>query len=457
MKTIYNRILILFVLTALSACTLDEVDNPNAPTVSSFEDGATQQDLRLLTTGLEAVIRNDLGFHYQTVSILGREYNDLTQVDPRYTGEILVGPLDNNGFLTTRAYAAWYKVVQTANLLITAVDNSSTSLSTEALDGYRGYARTLKAYALLMVANRQFSNGIRIDVGDPDNLGNFVDYDAALAAIRDMLNDANDELDNAASEFTDDPATPADESLGEFDFALSSGFAGFDQPGTYSTFNRALAARVAIYRGDNTGALNFLADSFLDETGSLDLGPAHVFGLTGNDIANPLFYVPNQQRYMAHPSFEADAEAGDSRVTSKTGLFDPEDDPDLGPITVSFDGLTGNRQVTLYASNTSPVSIIRNEELLLIYAEANIGTDNAEAIRVLDIIRAAAGLAGSTANPAVNAEVEDEMLTQRRYSLFGEGHRWVDLRRYDRLSDLPLDRAGDARLSEFPTPFAENQ
>ncbi len=446
MKSIYNKIAFVFVLIALSACSLDEVPNPNAPTVSSFEEGASQQDLRLLTTGLEAVMRNDMGFHYQTVSILGREYNDLTQVDPRYTGEILIGPLDNNGFLTTRAYAAWYKIVQSANLLITAVDNSGTALSNEALDGYRGYARTYKAYALLMVANRQFSNGIRIDVSDPNNLGAFVGYDAALTAIRDMLDDANDELQNAASEF--------DAGEDSFDFAVSN---GFGTPSAFSQFNRAIAARTAIYQDDKAGALTLLADSFMDETGSLDAGPVHVFGLTGNDIANPLFYVPNQQRYMAHPSFEADAEAGDTRVAAKTSLFDPEDDPDEGPITVTFDGLTGDRQVTMYASNTSPVPIIRNEELLLIYAEANIGTDNAEAIRVLDIIRGAAGLGASTADPASDSEVEDEMLTQRRYSLFGEGHRWIDLRRYSRLSDLPLDRTGDARLSEFPTPFAENQ
>ncbi|MEP0987622.1 RagB/SusD family nutrient uptake outer membrane protein [Ekhidna sp.] len=444
MKTLYNKISVLFVLIALSACTLDDIENPNAPTVSSFEQGASQQDLRLLTTGLEAIMRNDLGFHYQTVSILGREYNDLTQVDPRYTGEILVGPLDNNGFLTTRAYAAWYKIVQSANLIIAAVDNSSTALSEAELDGYRGYARTMKAYALLMVANRQFTNGIRLDVSDPDNLGGFVSYDNALTAIRTMLNDANTELLNAAS------------GTDEFDFALSSGFTGFDTPSTFAEFNRALAARVAIYQDDKTAALGFLADSFLDETASLDEGPAHVFGLTGNDIANPLFYVPNQQRYMAHPSFEADAEAGDTRIAEKTSLFDPEDDPDLGPITVTFDGLSGDRQVTLYSSNVDPVPIMRNEELLLIYAEANIGTNNVEALRVLDIIRAAAGLGASAANPAVDAEVEDEMLTQRRYSLFGEGHRWVDLRRYDRLSDLPLDRTGDTRISEFPTPFAEN-
>ncbi|WP_420316181.1 RagB/SusD family nutrient uptake outer membrane protein [Ekhidna sp.] len=441
MKTIYNRLLVLFVLGALSACTLDDIQNPNAPTVSSFENGASQQDLILLTTGLEAIMRNDMGFHYQTVSILGREYNDLTQVDPRYTGELVIGTaLDNNGFLTTRAYAAWYKIVQTANVLIEAVNNSATSLSEAELDGYRGYARTIKAYALLMVANRQFSNGIRVDVDDPDNLGPFVSYAEALTAIRGMLESANTELSNAGA---------------AFDFPLSSGFAGFDTPATFAEFNRGLAARVAIYQGDDTAALGFLANSFMDEAGSMDMGPAHTFGLTGNDISNPLFYVPNQQRYMAHPSFSQDAEAGDGRVDDNTSLFD--DTGDSVTDTVRFDGLTGWRQVTQFASNVAPVPIMKNVELLLIYAEANIGTNNVEALRVLNIVRASAGLGASTANPAVDAEVVDEMLNQRRYSLFGLGHRWVDLRRYNRLSDLPLDRAGDTVAEEFPTPFAENQ
>ena len=35
----------------------------------------------------------------------------------------------------------------------------------------------------------------------------------------------------------------------------------------------------------------------------------------------------------------------------------------------------------------------------------------------------------------------DEILRQKRFSLFAEGHRWVDMRRYGRLNTLPLDLA----------------
>jgi hypothetical protein len=53
------------------------------------------------------------------------------------------------------------------------------------------------------------------------------------------------------------------------------------------------------------------------------------------------------------------------------------------------------------------------------------------------------------------AALIDEMLEQRRYSLFFEGHRWLDLRRYDTLNTLPTDRPDDDVWSSFPLPSTE--
>ena len=53
------------------------------------------------------------------------------------------------------------------------------------------------------------------------------------------------------------------------------------------------------------------------------------------------------------------------------------------------------------------------------------------------------------------AALIDEMLKQRRYSLFFEGHRWLDLRRYNRLNTLPIDRLNDDVWSSFPLPNTE--
>ena len=51
----------------------------------------------------------------------------------------------------------------------------------------------------------------------------------------------------------------------------------------------------------------------------------------------------------------------------------------------------------------------------------------------------------------------DEIVKQRRYSLFGEGHRWIDMRRWGRLNQLPIDRPGDDVWEKFPRPVSEVQ
>lgn len=418
----------------ISSCSLDEIENPNAPTVDSFSNGASQADIQLLATGLEAIMRSDLAFHYDTVGILGRDYYDLSGVDPRYTGEILKGPLDNNGFLTTRSYAAWYRIVKSANILINSVENSAAGLTDDVKNGYYGYAKTLKAYALLMVANRQYTNGIRLDVSDPDNLGPNVDYNEALTGIMTLLNEANSNLSSAGS---------------SFDTAPSSGFNGFDTPALFSSFNRGIAARVALYQGNNSEVLSLLTNSFMNFMGDLSTGPAHIFGGTGNDILNAQFHVLglSGEEYMIHDSWMADAEVNDTRVTDKSFL--------LTSGTATFDNLSADYQLAVYKSNTDPVYLIRNEELILIYAEANIGTNNSEAVDAINIIRNAAGLVNYTGGVISDDDLLDEVLNQRRYSLLAEGHRWIDLRRTGKLSSLPLDRAGDNIIDAFPTPFTE--
>lgn len=442
-KNKLSIIVLLFAATFFVSCELDELENLNNPTLESFSDGASQADVQSLAVGLESVMRNDLEFHYQTVSYLAREYYDLTGTDPRYTGEILKGPLDNNGFLTTRAYAASYRTVKAANVLITAVENSEAGFSDATKNAYYGYANTLKAYALLTVANRQYTNGIRVDVADPDNLGDFLSYDDALTFVKNLLNTANIQLNNASP---------------EFDATISSGYTNFDTPTDFVKFNRAIAARVALYQGNNTEALSFLNNSFLDLNGDMYNGVTHVFGATGNDILNAQFYVLDQsgQEFMIHDSWINNAETGDSRVVSKSNQL-------ASPAT--FDNLTASYQIAIYDNNTAPVFLIRNEELILIYAEANIGTDNPTAINAINVVRNAAGLIDYPVTGTTSDEdLIEEVLTQRKYSLLGEGHRWIDLRRLNRLTGLdqfnnpyiPLDRAGDNIIDAFPTPFSEN-
>jgi starch-binding outer membrane protein, SusD/RagB family len=118
-------------------------------------------------------------------------------------------------------------------------------------------------------------------------------------------------------------------------------------------------------------------------------------------------------------------------------------------------GLTSQYDVFVYKSNTDAIPIIRNEELILLYAEAKIQTGALlDAVTALNIIRTGNGLQPYTGAVTKDALI-DEMLYQRRYSLFFEGHRWIDMRRYNRLNQLPIDRTGDDVWVNFPIPFNE--
>ena len=106
--------------------------------------------------------------------------------------------------------------------------------------------------------------------------------------------------------------------------------------------------------------------------------------------------------------------------------------------------------------NTAPVPLIRNEELILLRAEANIGAGNIPAAADdINLIRVnSGGLEPRTDLTAAN--ILDELLKQKRYSLLFEGgHRWIDMRRYGKLGELPIDLPSHKVHDKFPIPLPE--
>lgn len=109
-----------------------------------------------------------------------------------------------------------------------------------------------------------------------------------------------------------------------------------------------------------------------------------------------------------------------------------------------------------YPSPASPIPIIRNEELILLRAEANNnpGARNAVAAAAdINFIRVNSGglAADATLAAATQPAVQDEILEQRKYSLLYEGMRWVDMRRTGRIGQIILDvPATDRVFSTLP-------
>ncbi|MGK7371577.1 MAG: RagB/SusD family nutrient uptake outer membrane protein [Candidatus Halalkalibacterium sp. M3_1C_030] len=441
----YTALLIVLVVL-VSGCDIFKIEDrpdPNNTELGTVINNPARSEVNTLVTGTESGLRTDLRIYHINTGMIGREMYRFLAAEPRNTGDLLGkgnSELDAGSFYTTRPWAAFYTNIRNANILIQSVNTiQGDALSDAEKNGVFGFANTIKGYQYLMALTMQNENGIRLqNETDIQQAGPLLSKEDAYAQIATLLDDAASDLQNAGSAFS---------------FSLSSGFDGFNTPAGFLQFNRALRARVAAYRGNFDAVLSALDDSFIDENADLGLGVYHVYSTATNDQLNPVFADPNAgsgDSWVAHPSWVTDAESGDQRVDNKVVLRDEE---------ASLDGLSSNYGLFVYQSQAAPFPIIRNAELILLRAEALAQRNNAGDLDAseddINVIRNAAGLSNYSGPLTQNALI-DEMLRQRRYELFFEGHRWIDMRRYDRLGQLPIDRAGDNVWESFPIPENEN-
>ncbi len=432
-----HLVLFAMLLGGVTSCTFDEQTDPNGPSLEGVLTGASINQLNNLVVGIESTMRNSLGIQTTASGTAARELY-LFDADPRNTANILGkngSTLENSDFYSTAAWAGRYRAIKNANILIQSANNTSAITDAQKA-GYIGFAKTVIAFELIEVLKSY--DRARVDVSDDTNLGPILEFADALAQVRNMLDDGLTDLNAAGASFI-------------FDLA---GFNGFDTPATFAEFNRGTAAVAALYAGDKASARTALAASHFDLAGDLKNGPTHVFSQSAGDLTNPVFKGPstvavpnNGDQIIVQNSWITDAEAGDTRVTSKAAVR---------PNPTSQDGLNGTHETRLYATNVSPIDMLRNEELILVYAEAQIGNDNAEAVVALNTIRNAAGLA-NYGGATDDASLVTEMLNQRRYSLWSENHRMFDLRRYNLSNTLPIDRPGDVVYNVFPVPLVDTQ
>lgn len=427
-----------FMIAALmSSCTFDEVVDPNGPSVDGVLKNASKGQLNELVVAIESTSRNGMGTEVTANGSMARELY-LFNAEPRNTGDVLGKegiPLDNNSFYSTGSWNGNYRCIKNINLLLEAASNTD-AINENEKNGYLGFAKTMMAEELIQIL-KSYGN-VRLDVADPDNLGPIVGFDEGITRILSLLEEGHQHLSNSGNSFA---------------FRLSSGFSNFDNPATFTKFNRALTGVAAVYSGDGNSALSALSNSYLDLTGNLELGPKHIYGLGGGDQGNPVFKVPstvdkpnNGDQIIVHNSWIADAEPGDLRVTKKSAIR---------PNPTSHDNLTGTHETRLYQSDISPIDFLRNEELILVYAEANILANNLQiAEDALNIIRNSANLPNYSGAQTVDA-LTTEMLKQRRYSLWAENHRMFDLRRYGLSNTLSIDRPGDQVFNVMPIPLPE--
>jgi starch-binding outer membrane protein, SusD/RagB family len=419
----------------VAGCSSFDVPDLNDPGLEDFESDPTRAKLAAAATGLLMNPRAEIGRPVGYISFLGifgRESYNLDPADDRSITELLIGPIRGDGF-GAFLWASRYNTIRLAKIVMGVLDRVP-GLTVEEQNATRGFAETIYALELLGAINTRDVLGAPLDVNDDP-----ADRPLPIASKAEVFAHIVALLDSAK--------TDLEAGGGSFPFPLSAGYADFDAPASFLKFNRALRARVAVYSGDFTGTLAALTESFLDPTGPLMLGAYYSYGTGAGDRVNRL-YDPEGRSLLAHPSIETDAQlradgTKDLRFQGKLVRVAPQ----------TLQGITSDLAFTIYNSPSAPIPIIRNEELILLRAEANMALGNlTDAIADLNLIRISSGGLPPYAGPVTPEALLDELLYNRRYSLLWEGHRWIDLRRYGRLATLPLDLPNHHRFEKMPFP-----
>ena len=441
---------------ALSACKDSTRPDLNNPSVTDFSTITDLSQVQALTVGVLNGDRGQIGNEVLYGETIGRDGYRLTGSEPRFVTELIGSAINPSDFL---GGALWpYGSIRLANIGIGGVNNAPASvLSPERQQATLGYIRTLKALLYLRIVEAHDTAGAPINVDIP-----------ATGALAPM-SCAND-VRNYIAALLDSAATNLSAGGSSFPFVLSPGFSGFDDPASFLTFNRALAAKTDIYIAFRnyaatraidgtalTAASSALAGSFMtQDAAQLDAGVAHSFTTNSGDATNPLFENPSSTVFRANPRVVTEADPGDQRVARKiiTGT----------PITQS--GVTSSYVYVVYASPSSPINIISNKELLLMQAEVLWGQGNyLGALALSNFIRVNdGGLAAKTLadfGTDVPGNLLNEILKQKRYSLLWQSpDRWLDARLFGKLNgSAPPVGVGQERtfdpIPNFPIPFNE--
>ena len=447
---------------AVAACSNRdlEIKNPNSPAI----DGATSDPtaLQLLATGLLVDQRGTRSAFITNASVLGRESYTFTPTEGRNVTHPLIGiivngvqKLDPTGF-AIGPWNAQYNALRDVYNFKNSV-NALPLLTAAQKSAALGFAETIEAMMVFEIVQTHDSLGGITEVkADAKQLAPFVSRDSMYKFVLNTLDDAASKLAAGGTAFP---------------FSLPSGFSGFTTPANFAKFTQALKAKAAAHYATSGGpatawntALTALGNSFLNAAATtlaaFDVGVYDTYG-PSPDTPNPLTQATNTNLY-AHMSFQTDAQlksdgTPDDRYTAKirTGLPSRQ-----GPVTANGP-TTGASTLgfSIWPTVSSSIPLIRNEELILLRAEARLATnDKLGAIADLNTVRQNSG--GLPASTLTVASTTDEILMgilyEKRYSLMMEGVRWIDHRRYGKLALLPLDVASGpnknfvARVNPIP-------
>jgi starch-binding outer membrane protein, SusD/RagB family len=453
----YTTLILGAAVLVAAGCKDNPVANPiDAPTVDALSGPLTRITLQQLATGALAQDRNSANVFAYAIEggIFARDVYRIDASEPRFVQETLGGNPDPGSFAGGGAWAGYYTAIRAENTLINSLANApSTEFTTAEINATRGFMRTMKGLEYWRVIELHDTVGMSIQTDDPAAVTDIKCKETVLAYIAALLDSAN-------ADFTAAGATTV------LPFTLPGGFTGFGRD--YSVvsnlvkFNRGLKGKLDFYRGLDRKA--YTASLFPTAITELTqaLGGAAPGAVPAADFQKGPYYnfvpggsenTPNtisDAKIGLNPLVGDSVQAGDTRG-SKIVPRTP-----LSGFGIST-SITYVGAVASTANQQRPLGILRDEELVLLRAQAEIEAGQlANATLDINSVRTSYGLAPVA--PATKAAAIDAVLYEKRYSLLFEGpQRFDDLREYGRLNNTYLrkETSTDPFNAALPLPRAE--
>jgi hypothetical protein len=432
----------------------------DAPVIESVTSKPlVRSSLQTLATGVLAQDRAGVvgtPTYLVLAPIMGRDAIRIDTSEPRYVGETLATNPDPGSFAGGGGFAGFYTAIRAATSLIAALPGAAEgSFTTPEVNATSGFFKTIKGLDYMRLIELRDTVGIPIQSSNSETISDVSCKTTVLNYIASLLDSANTEL-TAAGGATKVP------------FVLPTGFTAFGRD--YSSvsniqkFNRAVKGKIDVLRAidrKNPSAAR-ATDAIAELTFALGAGAGAVPASQFSVGPYYKFVIGGSE---ATPNNVSDTRLGLNLMVKDSILAtDTRASKIVSRSTLSGQGLLFSTNITCAnctattANQERPLGILRDEELVLLRAQAYIETgDLASATADLNSVHTAYG------NPAyavftTKAAAISALLYDKRYSLLMEGpQRWVDLREYKRLNNTYLrkETATDPFNAAFPLSRAE--
>jgi hypothetical protein len=444
-------------ILAAGACT----DNPAAPSTDRVVAGS-QESLQALISGITAQDRIAIGSAYfRTGGVMARDAIVPSQNEPRNVTEFYETQPDPSGFGAGQ-WNDYYALIRAAHNLL--ADTAVTGLGAGDRAAATGFLRTMIALEYIRIIEFHDQNGVVIQGDDRDVLDPVRTKQAGLTYTSALLDSALTDLNTAAGAgVTAVPVT------------LPPGFAlhgDYSRVSNLILFNRGLKGKAEVFRAldpkapvaaSATAAITALnlalpgAPSPMTED-YLNTGPWYEYSpLAPENFQNPLGDIT----FLVTDNFVASIKPGDARRANIIPATKQQ---------VKDSSYVGSNRIAITdpnntANQTAPLPMMRNAELFLLRAQAEIATGNLPAAtNDINAVHTGEGGLPAYSTFATAADAITAVLYEYRYSFAYMGPQHLDaLREYQMLNlayvsqpGIPTPKGGgDALVQELPIPQAE--